>query len=215
MKKPNVYLPHSGKQQLSSYYRFQSRIYDLTRWSFLFGRRSLIKHLPLRTENRFRVLEVGCGTGKNLVEIAKKFPHAEITGIDLSEDMLNICRKKIKPFNGRITSIHGAFGEVRFKEKFDLIVFSYCLTMANPGWEKLLRLTSASLRPKGIIAVVDFHDSSIAAFRRHMSNHHVCMEGQLLPELNDLYRASEVQINKAYLGVWRWLLFIGEPRTVF
>ena len=31
-----------------------------------------------------RILEIGCGTGKNLVELAQWFPDAEIIGLDLS-----------------------------------------------------------------------------------------------------------------------------------
>lgn len=214
MTPPNDLLT-TGSQHLSKYYRFQSRIYDLTRWSFLFGRRKLIRSLPFRPENRFRVLEVGCGTGRNLVGLARRFPHAEITGIDLSEDMLGICRKKLRPFNGRVTTVHGTFGEVKFREKFDLIVFSYCLTMVNPGWDRLLRLAATSLSPQGVIAAVDFHDAPFTAFQRHMQRHHVRMEGQVLPELTDLFLPEEATVKKAYFGVWRWFSFVGKRRNTY
>jgi S-adenosylmethionine-diacylgycerolhomoserine-N-methlytransferase len=65
---------------LGKYYRFHSRIYDATRWIFLFGRDRLI-----RTTANFcqpaRILEVGCGTGKNLVRLRQTFPGASLTGL--------------------------------------------------------------------------------------------------------------------------------------
>ncbi len=66
------YTEHS----LEKYYRFHSRIYDATRWLFLFGRDRLIKTAALFTRPR-RILEVGCGTGKNLVRLRQTFPGAE------------------------------------------------------------------------------------------------------------------------------------------
>ena len=34
-------------EDMKAYYAFQAKIYDLTRWSFLFGRDRIIKQLPL------------------------------------------------------------------------------------------------------------------------------------------------------------------------
>lgn len=197
---------------LSKYYQFQSRIYDMTRWSFLFGRRQLIRTLPIPTKKSISILEIGCGTGKNLVQLAKKYPHAEITGIDLSEEMLQICRKKITPYQGRISTIKGAFGEVTFRENFDLIVFSYCLTMVNPGWDRLIDQAKSTLKTGGVMAVVDFHDTAVSGFEHHMAGHHVRMDGHLLNVLPKKFRQHEQQIAKAYFGAWRWFMFIGYKK---
>ena len=35
-----------------------------------------------------RVLEVGCGTGRNLVSALRRFPQAEFYGMDISSEML-------------------------------------------------------------------------------------------------------------------------------
>jgi S-adenosylmethionine-diacylgycerolhomoserine-N-methlytransferase len=48
---------------MSGYYAWQSRIYDATRWAFLFGRDALLDDLQLKPGNT--VVEVGCGTGRN------------------------------------------------------------------------------------------------------------------------------------------------------
>src|SRR5680860_270801 len=85
---------YNQEQALQAYYKLHSPIYDATRWSFLFGRRKLISQLPDLPFRR-RLLEVGCGTGKNIKYLSSSYPHAHITGIDISPDMLQKASKKI------------------------------------------------------------------------------------------------------------------------
>ena len=62
------------------------------------------------------VLDLGCGTGLELQEYFKLNPTAKITGIDLSEGMLNALREK---FNDKdITLIKGSYFDVPFGENF-------------------------------------------------------------------------------------------------
>ena len=50
-------------------YRRQRYIYDLTRRYYLFGRDKLIRELALKPGEA--VVEVGCGTARNLIRIAR------------------------------------------------------------------------------------------------------------------------------------------------
>ena len=54
---------------------------------------SLVAHRPQRN-----VLEIGCGTGLILEELAKRQPLLPITGIDLTAPMLSIAQKRLAPF---------------------------------------------------------------------------------------------------------------------
>ena len=56
-------------------YRHQRYIYDLTRKYYLFGRYKLIKELPVGPTDH--ICEVGCGTARNLVLLAKRNPKKE------------------------------------------------------------------------------------------------------------------------------------------
>lgn len=196
---------------LERYYRLHARIYDATRWSFLFGRADLIKRVAaLRTPTD--ILEIGCGTGRNLAQLAQRFPDARLTGLDLSADMLLRARRRLKPFGGRIALLHQAYARpLGEAPRFDLIVLSYCLSMINPGWESVLAGAQRDLLPHGLMAVADFHDAAGSAFRRWMSVHHVRMEGHLLPELHARFRPLDSAVHRAYGGVWRYFHFIGSP----
>ena len=50
-------------------------------------------YVNFAVESRGAVLEIGCGTGRLLIPTAKAGVH--ITGLDNSEEMLEICRKKL------------------------------------------------------------------------------------------------------------------------
>ena len=67
------------------------------------------------------VLDLGCGTGLELEEYFKLNPTAKITGIDLSEGMLNALREKFSDKD--ITLIKGSYFDVSFgEEAFDAAV---------------------------------------------------------------------------------------------
>jgi len=196
---------------LEGYYRWHAHIYDATRWAFLFGRTGLIRHAAERLQPR-RILEIGCGTGKNLAELERRFPAAEIVGVDLSADMLAKARVKV---GERVKLKQGAYiAPVGDGRPFDLIVISYCLTMINPGYDAVLRTCLADLSEGGEIAVVDFHESDVAAFRRWMGVNHVRMEGQVLSWFSGSGLRVDSQVTSAYGGLWRWVeCFAGRGAT--
>ncbi len=51
------------------------------------------------------VVEIGCGPGGNLVEVLKKEPQ-KLTGVDISQDMLNLAKEKI-PQNVELVKTEG------------------------------------------------------------------------------------------------------------
>jgi S-adenosylmethionine-diacylgycerolhomoserine-N-methlytransferase len=199
----------STDHPLEKYYRFHSRIYDATRWIFLFGRNRIIKTAVLSCRPS-RILEVGCGTGKNLVRLRQTFPGVSLTGLDLSGDMLEVARKKMAGAKPPVELLHRSYDRPVAPGGFDLLVFSYTLSMFNPGWEHAIGTAYEDLRPGGTIAVVDFHDSTLAAFKQWMAFNHVRMEGHLLPELQSRFHSFVSETRRAYGGLWQYLLFIGQ-----
>ncbi|MCK7480110.1 MAG: class I SAM-dependent methyltransferase [Candidatus Moduliflexus flocculans] len=108
-----------------------------------------------------------------------------MTGLDLSADMLARARRKLASPSARITLIQWRYDQpLDPQPAFDLIVFSYCLSMINPGWERAVDSALRDLRPGGRLAVVDFHETRFHAFQRWMAVNHVRMDGHLLPCLN-------------------------------
>ncbi len=143
-------------------YRYQRYIYDFTRKYYLFGRDRLITGLALAPGAR--VIEIGCGTARNLIKIAQAYPTARLYGLDASAEMLVTAHKAVARAGlaDRIMLIQAyaedltpaLFGGT---EPFDAAVFSYSLSMI-PDWKQALKAAEAALAPGGKVHVVDFGD---------------------------------------------------------
>ncbi|TCI93189.1 class I SAM-dependent methyltransferase [Tenacibaculum sp. M341] len=200
-------------QRIQNYYRFQSMIYDSTRWSFLFGRNLILDRIAKETSPQ-KILEIGCGTGYNLKNLSKKFPNSKILGLDVSADMIQIAQKKNKN-SSNIQLIESPYGtkKINFEgEQPDVILFSYMLTMVNPDFSSMILQAYEDLKPGGYIAVVDFYNSKHSWFRNHMSNHHVRMESHLHPILERKFEVVNSDIFNAYFGVWEYFTFLGKKK---
>jgi len=141
-------------------YRSQRHIYDATRAYYLLGRDGLIDALALRPGQT--CLEIGCGTGRNLVSAAKRYPEARLFGLDISQEMLRSADASLKRAgmaqNVRLAAADATafdapklFGVVQF----DCIYFSYTLSMI-PNWLAALQQAASVLKPGGSLHIVDF-----------------------------------------------------------
>ena len=154
----------SGEHALlmDAVYRRQRYIYDLTRKYYLFGRDRVIRELDLKPGER--LVEIGCGTARNLVKIAKRYPGTALYGLDASAEMLKTAAASVERagLGSRIRLTQGyaeelspyLFGET---EAFDVALFSYSLSMI-PDWKQALKSAAAALSPTGSIRIVDFGD---------------------------------------------------------
>jgi S-adenosylmethionine-diacylgycerolhomoserine-N-methlytransferase len=154
-------------------YARQRHIYDLTRKYFLLGRDTLIAEL--RPPAGGSILEVGCGTGRNLIAAARAYPNASLYGLDVSSAMLSTARANIRHagLEARITLALGDATRLDplslFRRRtFDRIFFSYSLSMIPPWQEALARALDAVEPTGGRLLVVDFGEQERlpASFRR-------------------------------------------------
>jgi S-adenosylmethionine-diacylgycerolhomoserine-N-methlytransferase len=204
--------PAGEHGHLAGYYRLHSKIYDVTRWSFLHGRRALVQRLSEQGHPN-RILEVGCGTGTNLLQLARAFPEAELHGLDLSGHMLDRARRKLESFGPRIHFHHQAYSDpIHTDRPFETVLFSYSLSMFNPGWQRALDAARDDLTTCGLVAVVDFHDTRFGAFSRWMKMNHVRMDGHLREGLRERFEPRVDEAARAWLGTWRYFTFIGASK---
>lgn len=144
--------------RMDAIYSRQRHIYDLTRKYYLLGRDRLIARLDVPQGGS--VLEVGCGTGRNLVAVAKRYPTARCFGFDISEEMLTTARANIAKagLTKRIVLEQGDATAFEAKAlfgitKFDRVFFSYTLSMI-PDWRAALRRGAAATGD--VMSLVDF-----------------------------------------------------------
>lgn len=176
-------------------YRGQRHIYDFTRKYYLFGRDTLIE--GLHAEPGARVLEIACGTGRNLAKVAKAWPGVSLFGVDISGEMLKSARATL---GGGARLGEGdacAFDPLLLlgEPRFERIVLSYALSMI-PDWQGALDHAAGQLAPHGSLHVVDFGDLSglpdplAAALKAWLAKFHVAPR-TALPEVAGRIAASQ------------------------
>lgn len=138
-------------------YRGQRHIYDFTRKYYLFGRDTLIASLA--AQPGMRVLEVACGTGRNLAKVAKAWPGVRLYGLDISAEMLKSARAALGSEARLGEGDACAFDPATLlgEPAFERIVLSYSLSMI-PDWEGALDHAAGQLAAGGSLHVVDFGD---------------------------------------------------------
>jgi S-adenosylmethionine-diacylgycerolhomoserine-N-methlytransferase len=143
-------------------YRHQRHIYDVSRKFFLLGRDEAI--IRLRPASGDSVLEIGCGTGRNLVKLARVYPEARLFGLDVSREMLataaastaraglatRIC---LAQADATAFDPQGIFG----CGSFERVMISYALSMI-PLWREALAHALGVVAPGGSLEIVDFGD---------------------------------------------------------
>jgi S-adenosylmethionine-diacylgycerolhomoserine-N-methlytransferase len=147
-------------RRMDRMYRVQRHIYDRTRKHYLLGRSTLINGLV--PPEGGSVLEIGCGTGWNLIQAARAYPKTALYGFDVSSAMLETARSKIGKAGfadrvalavGDATTFSGP--EVFKRPAFDRIFASYVLSMI-PDWPSVIQTAAQHLAPGGSLHIVDF-----------------------------------------------------------
>jgi S-adenosylmethionine-diacylgycerolhomoserine-N-methlytransferase len=153
-------------------YRHQRHFYDFTRKYFLLGRDRMITEIA--AHEGARVLEIGCGTGRNLIVAAQKYHGIRCFGIDVSTEMLNSATRAISRAGlaARIQVAHADAtrfdpGSLFGTAQFDRIFISYSLSMI-PQWQSVVSAAISHLAPNGELRIIDFggQERLPAAFRR-------------------------------------------------
>lgn len=145
---------------MDTVYAAQRHIYDLTRKYYLLGRDRLIAELAPPAEGT--VLEVGCGTARNLIAAARRWPEARFYGLDISEAMLATARAKVAAagLSDRIVLAQGDAAKFSARDLFgidgfDRVFLSYTLSMI-PDWTGAIEQAAKAVAPGGALRVVDF-----------------------------------------------------------
>jgi len=210
-------------EEMDEMYRWTRHVYDSTRKFYLLGRDRLLREMVLHPGDH--VLEIGCGTARNLIRLARQRPDIHCYGLDASREMLATAAAKVKfsGFEDRITLRHCLAEELDhaktfgLEAPFDAAFFSYSLSMI-PTWPEAIGAALANLKRGSALYVVDFWDQGgwprwfRFAIRRWLDLFHVQHRPELLDYLRQLdekgtgtLKLQSVAGRYAYLATFRKL----------
>jgi len=138
-------------------YNRLAKFFVLFEWLFLLPRgirRKAVNRLELKPGTR--VLEVGCGTGRNLAHLVQAVgERGHVYGVDLSEGMLQEARElSAKAEWHNVTLIQSDATEYTLPEPVDGVIFSLSYAVIQQHREALKRAWE-HLRPGGYVVIMD------------------------------------------------------------
>ncbi len=136
------------------------------------------------------ILDIATGTGDLALQFAAKIPASRIVGLDLSEGMLSIARKKVKgtPISEKVSFVKGDSENLPFEDNsFDAITVSFGIRnfeTLEKGLAEILRV----LKPKGIFVILE---TSVPTKFPWKQGYHVYSKG-ILPVIGRLFSKDKV-----------------------
>lgn len=147
-----VGIGHIHEDKVKTAYRRWAPVYDNTFGVVASeGRKQAVQYINTRHGS---VLEVGVGTGLSLPHYR---PHLEVTGIDLSPDMLAKAHERVR--RDHLHNVKGLHemdaGDLQFPDNtFDTVVAMYVMTVV-PDPEKVMRELARVAKPGGEVLLVN------------------------------------------------------------
>jgi S-adenosylmethionine-diacylgycerolhomoserine-N-methlytransferase len=201
-------------------YRHQRHFYDATRKYYLLGRDQLIEALapPLHGT----VLEIGCGTGRNLLAVHRRYKEARLFGLDISDEMLSTARRNsagkdviYAKADAAVFDPQQLFGQAHF----DRIFISYALSMI-PSWQAVLVSASQMLASGGELHVVDFGQQERmpqvfrSVLRSWLARFHVTPRAHLREAVEQLAQQDGASVVFSPIkGGYAWRLILKKPES--
>lgn len=154
------------KEAMDRMYRWTRHVYDASRKFYLLGRDKAIERLGAKPDEL--VCEVGCGTARNLIKMARHYPKARFFGLDASDEMLKTARSNLEkaglccsvPVTQAFAQSFSLENHFNLKDQhFDKFVFSYALSIIPP-WRESVDHALKLLPSGGEIHIIDFGSQS-------------------------------------------------------
>jgi tRNA (cmo5U34)-methyltransferase len=112
--------------------------------------------IPFSANERFRVLDLGAGTGLLSLFVASSFPKATLTLLDSSEKMLEIARERFSNESDRIAFIHADYTQAGIPGKYDVILSALSIHhLADGAKQALFQRIFEALSPPGVFINAD------------------------------------------------------------
>jgi SAM-dependent methyltransferase len=161
-------VPFQGRSQA-----FAQIVADSTAGLQVLSARKILPELPglkATLDGGGRLLEVGCGTGSHLIQLAKAFPGCQCVGVDIDPTGLAAARSAIAKAGvaERVTIVEGDVGEKIEPASFDAVVMIEVLHEIGPALRPgVVRSCARALRPGGWLAIIDeTYPSTLAETRQ-------------------------------------------------
>ncbi len=106
------------------------------------------------------ILDLGSGTGRNAIFLAQKIgPEGKILGLDISEEMLSLSRKRCQPYPNVEFREQRIELPLTYQDEFDKVFISFVLHGFEDA-QKVGIINNAyhALKPGGVFCIFDYNE---------------------------------------------------------
>ncbi len=110
------------------------------------------------------ILDLGCSVGLSTFALKKVYPHAKITGLDLSPYFLAVANYRAQQRQTKIDWVHAAAESTGLPNaSFDLVsIFLVCHELPQLATQQIFAEARRVLRPGGYLAIMDMNPQAEA-----------------------------------------------------
>lgn len=142
---------HENQENVYKLFQEISNEYDVMNNVISFNMHKLWKKNLISEASKYnKVLDICCGTGDICLGIANTNKESDVTGLDFSENMLTVAKKRSDKFNtSNLELVHGDVMNMAFLDNtFDAVTVSFGLRN-TPNYELALKEVLRVLKPNG------------------------------------------------------------------
>lgn len=171
-----------SKKEIINFFDAKAQSWDKNekKKTYSIAQKIILKYIKLYKYDN--VLDVGCGTGICYPYLKKRFKN--YTGIDISEKMIEIAKKKFKS-----NFINGDFNRYKFKSNyFDLVIFFNSFPHFEPK-EDTFKKAYRILKKNGkLIIAHSFELNKINQIHRRSDNKHIKKQTVTVEMIKKLFK---------------------------
>jgi len=171
---------------------------------------ALVAAIPFENSAPIHVIDLGCGTGTVAERVLGSFPNAQLTCLDLAENMIAMARAKLG-HHSHVRYVEGDFNRFDFDRDYDVVVSSLALhhLITNDDKRQFYRRIYGSLRSGGVFYNADIvlgssdflQDVYMQEWRRFMHRNvsHEEIEAKWIPKYEAEDRPAKLTDQLAWL----------------
>jgi tRNA (cmo5U34)-methyltransferase len=116
----------------------------------------LLELIPFDKGDRFKALDLGCGTGILSHLILQNFPQATVVSFDLAENMLAVCQKNLLAYEERSLLKLGNFATDDLGSGYDLVISGLAIHhLDNDAKQNLFKRLFSAMNSGGLLLIRD------------------------------------------------------------
>lgn len=156
------YIPVLGFEHLSEYYDI---IMSLSGLGIRFKRK--ISKLVSSSQTASHIVDIGCGTGTQLIALCETYPDADIVGIDIDASLLKKAKERITTWGKKATLSLASATQTRMKSNSIDLCFSTLVFHHLTHEQKIAAFSEAFriLKPGGTFLLTDWGKLWFTPFR--------------------------------------------------